>query len=86
MKFTVITPANLEMSRLIMSVVAVAMSSEQQQTSDSGSDSGSNSDSLVSNIFFLKMKLSFFCSIFVAVYPLPSLFSVLLHEKNHQVK
>ena len=60
MKFTVITPANLEMSRLIMSVVAVAMSSEQQQTSVSGSDSGSNSDSLVSNIFFFKNEVKFF--------------------------
>ena len=82
------------MSRLIMSVVAVAMGGDQQQTSgsgsDSGSNSGSNSDSLVSNIFFFKNKVKFslrlfayelFRSIFVAVFPLPSLFPCFCMKK-----
>ena len=53
MKFTVITPESLEMSRLIMSVVGVAMGGEQQEASDSGSNSNSGIDvaSIVSNIF-----------------------------------
>lgn len=44
MKFTVITPESLEMSRLVMSVVNVAMGSEK-------GTGGSNS--LVSNILHL---------------------------------
>ena len=51
MKFTVITPESLEMSRLIMSVVSVAMGDEQQQASDSGSNSVSG-NSIVSNSFY----------------------------------
>ena len=49
MKFTAITPESLEMSRLIMSVVGVAMGGAQQQASDSGGDSDSDSNSMVSN-------------------------------------
>ena len=52
MKFTVITPESLEMSRLIMSVVGVAMGGEQQEAGDSGSNSNGGIDvaSIVSNI------------------------------------
>ena len=45
-KFTVITPESLDMSRMIMSVVSVAMGGEQ---GSSGGD-GDGSTSLVSNI------------------------------------
>ena len=39
------------MSRLIMSVVNLAMSSEQKQASGSGSNSNSDSNSIVSKIY-----------------------------------
>ena len=39
LKFTVITPESLDMSRMIMSVVNVAMGGEQQGSGDGGSAS-----------------------------------------------
>ena len=48
-KFTLITPQSLDMSRMIMSVVSVAMGGEQQGSIDSG---GGGSASLVSDAFY----------------------------------
>ena len=48
LKFTVITPESLDMSRMIMSVVSVAMGGEQR----SSGGGGSGSASLVSNTFY----------------------------------
>ena len=48
MKFTVITPESLDMSRMIMSVVSVAMGGEQ----GSSGGEGGGSASLVSNTFY----------------------------------
>ena len=51
LKFTVITPESLDMSRMIMSVVNVAMGGEQGSSGgEDGSEDG-GSASLVSNTF-----------------------------------
>ena len=49
LKFTVITPESLDMSRMIMSVVSEALGGDQQGNGGSG---GGGSASLVSNTFY----------------------------------
>lgn len=53
LKFSVITPESLDMSRMIMSVISAAMGSEQQGSGGGGvgGDSG-GSASLVSNTLY----------------------------------
>ena len=51
MKFTTITPENLDMSRLVMSVVSAAVGGGQ-----GGDDSGDDGDNLVRNIYIYKKR------------------------------
>ena len=67
LKFSVITPESLDMSRMIMSVISAAMGSEQQGSGGGGvgGDSG-GSASLVSNTLYSDKAghvISFYCAV-----------------------
>lgn len=64
LKFTVITPESLDMSRMIMSVVSAAFGGEQQ---GSGASDGGGSASLVSNTFYTN-KAGFTFTFCVVIY------------------
>lgn len=64
LKFTVITPESLDMSRMIMSVVSAAIGGEQQ---GSGGSDGGGSASLVSNTLYAD-KAGFTFTFWVVIY------------------